>query len=230
MSRTTEEQMMTDASASHDNAPKRVLRDEDAPGVVAIAVVATNGVIGDGHDQPFKFPEDWARFKRVTLGHPLIMGRRTHDAMGLLTGRTNIVVSRTPQAVTWPDQAPEGSHGIAVSSIEEALAVASGLDQRIYVIGGGQIYKAAWDWLTDPRHHRRARTGRRLGHLPRDQRAGLVADQQRAARGVRLRALCAHQRTASAAPRHGGRGRRPLSDAGHGQHPAPRPRRLLRLG
>ncbi|MCT2973139.1 dihydrofolate reductase [Propionibacterium freudenreichii] len=149
MSRTTEEQMMTDASASHDNAPKRVLRDEDAPGVVAIAVVATNGVIGDGHDQPFKFPEDWARFKRVTLGHPLIMGRRTHDAMGLLTGRTNIVVSRTPQAVTWPDQAPEGSHGIAVSSIEEALAVASGLDQRIYVIGGGQIYKAAWDWLTD---------------------------------------------------------------------------------
>ena len=89
---------MTDASASHDNAPKRVLRDEDAPGVVAIAVVATNGVIGDGHDQPFKFPEDWARFKERTTGNFLVMGRETFEQIGRpLPNRTTIVVTRNPE-------------------------------------------------------------------------------------------------------------------------------------
>lgn len=54
--------------------------------LIAIAVVASNGVIGDGNDQPFKFAEDWARFKKITMGHSMIMGRKTHDAMGLLPG------------------------------------------------------------------------------------------------------------------------------------------------
>ena len=50
--------------------------------VIAIAVVADNGVIGDGRDQPFKFREDWDRFKATTMGHPLIMGRHTAEVMG----------------------------------------------------------------------------------------------------------------------------------------------------
>lgn len=120
-----------------------------APAVVAIAVVAANGVIGDGNDQPFKFREDWARFKRVTMGHPLVMGRRTHDAMGMLPGRTNVVVSRSPQDVVWPDDAPADSRGVAVSDLGQALGLAGGMDEQIFVIGGGQIYRAAWDWLTD---------------------------------------------------------------------------------
>ncbi|MFT8396320.1 dihydrofolate reductase [Propionibacterium sp.] len=116
--------------------------------LIAIAVVAANGVIGDGRDQPFKFTEDWARFKRTTMGHPMVMGRTTHDAMGLLPGRTSIVVSHDPHTVKWPDAMPEGSRGIAVSSVESALARALELDDLVFVIGGGQIYKACWPWLT----------------------------------------------------------------------------------
>ncbi|MDI9628873.1 MAG: dihydrofolate reductase [Acidobacteriota bacterium] len=108
--------------------------------LIAIAVVAANGVIGDGADQPFKFPEDWARFKRVTMGHPMIMGRRTHDAMGLLPGRTSIVVTRSPDLVTFSPDADGQLRGVAVASIDQALDVASQLDDVVYVIGGGQIY------------------------------------------------------------------------------------------
>lgn len=115
--------------------------------VIAIAVVSSNGVIGDGKDQPFKFREDWARFKRLTTGHPLVLGRATHDAMGLLAGRTSIVVSRHPEAVSWPGEVPAGSVGIAVGSVEEALARAAELDDIVFVIGGGSIYRAAWPWI-----------------------------------------------------------------------------------
>lgn len=112
--------------------------------ITAIAVVARNRVIGDGQDQPFKFREDWARFKKVTMGHPLIMGRKTHDAMGLLPGRTSIVVSRTPQRVQFEQPRDEASRGFAVGSLAEAIELAQSLDDQIYVIGGGQIYQMAW--------------------------------------------------------------------------------------
>ena len=113
--------------------------------IVAIAIVADNGVIGDGLAQPFEFKEDWARFKKVTLGHPLIMGRRTQDAIGrFLPGRTTIIVSRTPDAV----EIPEGAEAMAVGSLDEALHVASLLDEVVYVAGGGEIYRQAWDRLT----------------------------------------------------------------------------------
>ncbi|SER58206.1 dihydrofolate reductase [Propionibacterium cyclohexanicum] len=115
--------------------------------VIAIAVVAANGVIGDGRDQPFKFREDWQRFKRLTMGHPLVVGRTTHDAMGLLPGRTSIVVSHHPELVRWPLEQPEGSRGLAVGSVEGALALASTLDETVFVIGGGSVYRAAWPWI-----------------------------------------------------------------------------------
>ncbi|GAA2178985.1 dihydrofolate reductase [Brooklawnia cerclae] len=112
--------------------------------VVAIAVVARNGVIGDGHDQPFKFREDWARFKRVTMGHPLIMGRPTHEAMGLLPGRTSVVLTRHPEGLTFPRAEDGKPRGYAVSSIEQALEVARGLDDTVFIAGGGQVYRLAW--------------------------------------------------------------------------------------
>ena len=63
--------------------------------VIAIAIVASNGVIGDGTRQPFEYAEDWARYKQVTRGHPMIMGRRTFEAIGRpLPGRTMVVLSR----------------------------------------------------------------------------------------------------------------------------------------
>ena len=116
--------------------------------VIAIAVVGTNNVIGDGHDQPFKFREDWDRFKAVTMGHPIFMGRHTQDAIGrYLPGRTTIVVSRDPEQVqlSTSDSAPS----FAVGSVEMALEVAEALDDMCFVCGGGQVYRAAWDHLTE---------------------------------------------------------------------------------
>lgn len=117
--------------------------------IIAIAIVASNGVLGDGEKQPFEFAEDWARYKRVTLGHPMIMGRATHDAIGRwLPGRTTIVVTRTPERVDLP---PAGSRavGLLAGSVGEALALAAELDDVVYVAGGGEIYAQTWPWLTD---------------------------------------------------------------------------------
>lgn len=117
--------------------------------IKAIAVVASNGVIGDGIDQPFKFPEDWARFKKVTMGHPLIMGRKTHEAMGLLPGRTSIVLTSRPDAIEFPLGEDGRPRGYAVDSLGKALEHALGRDEEVFVIGGGQIYRLAWDHLDE---------------------------------------------------------------------------------
>ncbi|MCC6498104.1 MAG: dihydrofolate reductase [Propionibacteriaceae bacterium] len=116
--------------------------------MIGIAIVGANGVIGDGDRQPFEIAEDWARFKRVTSGHPLIMGRRTHDAIGRwLPGRTTIVVTRTPEAVELPAGGRPAGH--AVGSLEAAFDLAGSLDDVVYVAGGGTIYEQAWERLTD---------------------------------------------------------------------------------
>lgn len=117
--------------------------------LIAIAVVASNRVIGDGHDQPFKFREDFARFKRVTMGHPLIMGRRTHDLVGLLPGRISIVVTSHPERFHFPTGEDGRPRGYAVSSIERALELASGLDEVVYVLGGGQLFQQLWPRLDE---------------------------------------------------------------------------------
>lgn len=113
--------------------------------IIGIAIVAANGVIGDGLTQPFSFAEDWARYKQVTMGHPMIVGRATHDAIGrFLPGRITIIVSRAPEAVTIPD----GVQAHAVGSLAEALQLAAALDDEVYVAGGGTIYEQAWPYLT----------------------------------------------------------------------------------
>ena len=124
--------------------------------ITAIAIVDANGVLGDGERQPFEIAEDWARFKKVTFGHPLIMGRRTHDAIGRwLPGRATIVVSRTPESVVLPEPG-EGlassakATGYAVGSLDAALELAARLDEEVaYVAGGGTIYEQAWPRVTD---------------------------------------------------------------------------------
>lgn len=116
--------------------------------VIAIAVVGTNGVIGDGHDQPFKFREDWERFKATTMGHPIIMGRHTLEAMGrFLPGRTTIVVSRDPEQVELSDD--ESAPSFAVGSMETALELAQAFDTTCFIGGGGQVYRMAWEFLTE---------------------------------------------------------------------------------
>ncbi|WP_375387310.1 MULTISPECIES: dihydrofolate reductase [Actinomycetes] len=106
--------------------------------VVAIAAVAQNRVIGAGPDIPWRIPGEQARFKRLTMGHPLVMGRLTHDSIGRpLPGRTTLVVSRDP------DYAPEGV--VVFGDLDAALDRALQLDDRlVFVAGGGQVYRAAW--------------------------------------------------------------------------------------
>lgn len=116
--------------------------------IIAIAIVGSNGVIGDGEGQPFQIAEDWERFKAVTLGHPLIMGRRTHEAIGRwLPGRITIVVTTNPARIELPTDSAATGH--AVASLEDALDLAGTLDEVVYIAGGGTIYHAAWPEVTD---------------------------------------------------------------------------------
>jgi dihydrofolate reductase len=111
------------------------------PEVIGIAAVARNGVIGAGNDIPWRIPEDWARFKAITMGHVLIMGRKTYDSIGRpLPGRTTVVVTRE---VGW-----HADGVIVAAGLDEAFARAYELSpERVFVAGGGQIYAAAWDRL-----------------------------------------------------------------------------------
>jgi dihydrofolate reductase len=109
--------------------------------IVAIAAVARNGVIGAGPDIPWRIPGEQQRFKRLTLGHPLVMGRLTYASIGRpLPGRTTLVVSRTPGF------APPGVEVFA--EVDDALDRALELDEDVvFVAGGGQVYRAAWPRL-----------------------------------------------------------------------------------
>ena len=112
------------------------------PEIIAIAAVAANGVIGAENDIPWRIPADWQRFKALTMGNVLIMGRKTYDSIGRpLPGRTTFVITRDRM---WR---PDGVR--AVPSLHEAFDQAMLLNpETIYVAGGGAIYRAAWDRLT----------------------------------------------------------------------------------
>jgi dihydrofolate reductase len=98
-----------------------------------VAAVAANGVIGNRGALPWKLRDDMARFRRLTLGHAVIMGRSTFDSMGKpLSGRLNIVLSRTAGLVL------EGC--VMAHSAREALQAAGG-ESEAFVIGGSEIYR-----------------------------------------------------------------------------------------
>lgn len=108
------------------------------PEIVAIAAVARNGVIGAGGDIPWRISEDWQRFKRLTMGQVLIMGRKTFDSIGRpLPGRTTVVVTRNP---AWRHDGVKVSSSVR-AALDAAAAVAP---ETIFVAGGGDIYRAAW--------------------------------------------------------------------------------------
>ena len=100
-----------------------------------IAAVAENGVIGDKNSLLWHIREDLLRFKRITTGHTVVMGRNTFESIGRpLPARTNVVVSR---------QAAEIAGCTVVHSIEEALERFGSTDEEVFVIGGAQIYAQA---------------------------------------------------------------------------------------
>jgi dihydrofolate reductase len=103
--------------------------------VAIIAAVASNGVIGHRNRMPWHLPEDLKRFKQLTFGHAVIMGRRTFESIGApLAGRDNIVITRSPD---WTRSGCRAAH-----SLEAALAAVRG-SRDAFVIGGAQVYSLA---------------------------------------------------------------------------------------
>ena len=103
--------------------------------VSLIVAVARNGVIGQSNQLPWRLPEDLKRFRAITMGHHIIMGRRTWESIGRpLPGRTSVVVTRRG------DYAARGA--LVVHSLAEALAACAG-DEEVFVIGGAEIYREA---------------------------------------------------------------------------------------
>lgn len=111
-----------------------------------VVAIAENGVIGNEGDLPWKLSSDLKRFKALTIGKPVIMGRKTYQSIGKpLPGRENIVITRDAGFTA------EGVH--VVASVEEALSLGERLARasggnEISVVGGGQIYAQTLDRAT----------------------------------------------------------------------------------
>ena len=122
------------------------------PTISIIAAISENRVIGNNNKLLWHIPEDFARFKKITSGHPVIMGRKTFESIGKpLSNRTNIIITHDENYRT------EGC--LAVHSLEEAIKTAKSsyaktsadakaladkpAGEKIFIIGGGQIYKQA---------------------------------------------------------------------------------------
>lgn len=102
-----------------------------------IVAVAQNGVIGADNKLLWHISEDLQRFKRITTGHPVIMGRKTFESLGRpLPNRENVLITRRK------DYSPEGVR--IAHSLEEAAGLFPS-DEEVFIIGGGEIYRQALD-------------------------------------------------------------------------------------
>lgn len=109
--------------------------------VSAIAAVSKNGVIGKNNEVPWYLPEDIKFFKRTTLNHHVIMGRKTLESIvNPLPKRTNIVITRDPFFIA--------TNVIVTHTIEEALEfAATNAEEEVFILGGGEIYKISMPYL-----------------------------------------------------------------------------------
>ena len=106
--------------------------------ITIIAAIGKNNELGKGNQLLWHLPEDLKYFKKMTLEHPIIMGRKTYESIGKpLPNRTNIVVSRKEN---WFE---EGI--LIVPSIKEAIKHAKKINEQIFIIGGGNIYEQTID-------------------------------------------------------------------------------------
>lgn len=108
---------------------------ENKARIILIAAIGKNRELGKGPELVWKLSEDLKRFKNVTKGHPVIMGKRTFDSIGrVLPKRVNIIITR--------DTTFRQEGAVVVHSVEQALEAARNLGTGdIYVIGGGEIYR-----------------------------------------------------------------------------------------
>jgi dihydrofolate reductase len=101
-----------------------------------IAAMSENRVIGNKQELPWNIPQDLKRFKEITTGHAVIMGRKTYDSIGkALPGRENIVVTRQTNLV--------GKNIKFVQSLGQALAGFEKTNQEVFILGGGEIFSEA---------------------------------------------------------------------------------------
>ena len=108
------------------------------PQLSLIAALASNGVSGRDNGMPWHLPEDLRRFRALTTGHPIIMGRKTWDSLGRpLPGRTSIVVSRQ-SGLSIPG-------ALVAASLDDAVALAAAAEggDQAFIIGGAQLYAQA---------------------------------------------------------------------------------------
>ena len=113
---------------SDSNPPKSA-----PPRICLIAALAANRVIGRNNTLPWHLPADLKRFKALTMGHPVVMGRKTYESIGRpLPGRRNLVISRNR------DYSAPGCE--IVHSLDDAVAACRGA-QEIFIIGGAELYR-----------------------------------------------------------------------------------------
>ena len=102
--------------------------------ISAIAAMAENGVIGRNNTLPWKLQDDLIRFRKITMNHPIIMGRKTFESIGkILPGREHFIISRNP------DYKVPGA--TVVSSLEQAMQRCEGKTDEAFIIGGAEIYR-----------------------------------------------------------------------------------------
>jgi dihydrofolate reductase len=102
--------------------------------ITLIVAKAVNNVIGNNNELIWHLPNDLKRFKILTTGHPILMGRKTFESIGRpLPNRTNIVITRNSE---WKQEGIE-----IATSLENAIEIASKIDSEIFIIGGGNIYQ-----------------------------------------------------------------------------------------
>jgi dihydrofolate reductase len=110
-----------------------------SPGYIAIAAMSLNRVIGRGSEIPWHLPEDFKFFKQTTMGHVLVMGRKTFESIGRpLPGRETIVVSRS------------GVHHPGVSCVHRLEDLPTPTRERkVFICGGAEIYRQALPWCAE---------------------------------------------------------------------------------
>ena len=105
-----------------------------------ITAMSQNRVIGNKNRLPWHLPEDLKHFKRLTMGHPVIMGRKTYESIGrLLPKRQNVILTR--------DKTYRIEGATVIHSLEEALALFPA-DENVFVIGGADVYRQALPHVT----------------------------------------------------------------------------------
>lgn len=108
--------------------------------VIMVVAAAENNALGKDNDLLWHLPDDFKRFRQITTGHPIIMGRKTFESLPkMLPNRTHVIITRQK------DYKPEGC--IVVDSLEKALALYP-KNEDVFIIGGGEIFKIAMP-LTD---------------------------------------------------------------------------------